>query len=337
MKYNEVKIYTTTSGIEPLTDILMNHEVVGFEIEDSKDFIEFLDKKNTYDWDYVDENLMNLKDTETKITFYLEQNDEDDKRLQLIKEDVMKLKSNEMEGFFGEIKTVGKDGFNGETNVLGRLYVESNTVDDSDWKDNWKQYFKPVKITDRIVIKPTWQKYEKQKDHELIIEIDPGMAFGTGSHPTTSLCVKLLEKYIEKGDCVLDVGCGSGILSMAAALLNTDKVVGIEIDPIAVNVAKDNIKLNGLSEKIDVLEGDLTKGLSYSADIVAANLMADLVIMLTEDIVKHLKGKSIYISSGILIEKKEKVASVIEKCGFEILEILEDDEWCAIAARLINK
>lgn len=333
MKYNEVKIYTTTIGIEPITDILISNGIEGSTVEDANDFADFLNKENSFDWDYIDESLMHLKNVETTITFYLEETLEDQKRLQDIKDDLMRLKTKELQGAFGDVKTVGKDGFEGSTNILGRLYVESKIVNDEDWKDNWKEYFKPAKISNKIVVKPTWEDYVKQSEEELVIEIDPGMAFGTGTHPTTSLCVKLLERNIEHGDTVLDVGCGSGILSMAAALLGVNEVTGIEIDPVAVEVAKENVELNHLSDKVCVIDGDLTKGLSLSADIVVANLMADLVVMLSEDVAKHLKGKSIYISSGILIEKKEMVVEAIKKYGFEIIEILEEGEWCAISAQ----
>ncbi|MEL7658736.1 MAG: 50S ribosomal protein L11 methyltransferase, partial [Bacillota bacterium] len=217
---------------------------------------------------------------------------------------------------------------------LGKLQLVQKIVDDSDWKDNWKEYFKPAKITDRIVIKPTWEAYEAKED-EIVIEIDPGMAFGTGTHPTTSLCVKLLEKYIEpEKDTVLDVGCGSGILAIASALLGAQDILAVDIDPVAVQVSRENIELNHLSSEIQVLEGDLTKGLNRKADIVAANLMADLIILLSKDVAAHLKGKGIYISSGILIEKQAQVLEAIESCGFQILDILEEGEWCAIAAKI---
>jgi len=188
-------------------------------------------------------------------------------------------------------------------------------------------------VTDKIVIKPSWEEYEKEKQDDLIIEIDPGMAFGTGTHATTSLCLKLIEKYLKKGDFVLDVGCGSGILSIASSLLGAEKTLGVDIDPIAVAISRENVELNKLSETVEIIEGDLAKGVFFKADIIAANLMADLVIMLTEDVAKHLKDNGIYISSGILLEKQFAVAEKIRSCHFEIIEILEQDDWCAIAAR----
>ena len=303
MQYIEVKIFTSQENIDPLTCILMDMGIAGFAIEDARDFRDLMNKKNTYDWDYIDESLMELENVRTSVTFYLEESEESRRILR------------QLQGKYGS-EMVWK------------------AVDDSDWKDNWKEYFKPAKITGRIVVKPTWEEYEPQED-ELVIEIDPGMAFGTGTHPTTSLCVKLLEKYIEGSkDTVLDVGCGSGILSVAAALLGARDVLAVDIDPVAAEVSRENVRLNGLSDKITVKEGDLTKGLDMQADIVVANLMADLVMMLSKDVAAHLKGKSIYISSGILIEKRKQVEAAIEKCGFKVLEVLEEGEWCAIAAQL---
>ena len=314
MRYIEVKIYTTQEGIDPLTCILMDMGIAGLAIEDAGDLQDLLNKKNSYDWDYVDESLMELANVETNIMFYLDETDDNRNALKQLQLQIDELKKEE--------------GIN-----YGKLELIQKIVDDSDWKDNWKEYFKPAKITDRIVIKPTWEAYEK-KDGEIVIELDPGMAFGTGTHPTTSLCVKLLEKYIEPDkDTVLDVGCGSGILAIASALLGAKDILAVDIDPVAVQVSKENIELNHLSSKIRVLEGDLTKGLNMKAEIVVANLMADLVIMLSKDVAAHLKGKGIYISSGILIEKQEQVVAAIESCGFQILDILEEGEWCAIAAQ----
>ena len=217
---------------------------------------------------------------------------------------------------------------------FGRLEVESSYESDEEWKDKWKEYFKTSKMTDNIVIKPTWEEYEPE-ENEMVIEIDPGMAFGTGTHATTRMCVKLLEKYItSEEDKVLDLGCGSGILSIAAALLGSKHVYGVDIDPNAVAASAENVEMNGLSEVIEIAYGDVTEGLGMKADIIAANLMADLIKMLSPDIAKHLEGKKIFISSGILEEKVDEVSEAVKNSGFEILEVLHEDEWCAIAARL---
>jgi len=315
MIYTEVKIFTSQEGIDPLIGILTDMGIAGFAVEDARDFQEFMDRKNSYDWDYIDESLVELAQIPTSVTFYLEGTEQSSGFLTRLKERL------------DEWKQSGNGAY-------GELEIIARTVDDSDWKDRWKEYFKPVKISERIIVKPTWEEYEQSGD-ELVIEIDPGMAFGTGAHPTTSLCVKLLERYLEpEKDTVLDVGCGSGILAIAAALLGAKEVLAVDIDPDAVRVARENAEWNHLSSKIRVVEGDLTKGLSERADIVVANLMADLVVMLSKDITTHLKGKSIYLSSGILIEKKAEVAAAIEECGFHILDIMEEEDWCAIAAQM---
>jgi ribosomal protein L11 methyltransferase len=321
MNYIETKIYTSKFGIEQVLNMLSALGIDDAVIQDPLDVEELMDKKNSYDWDYVDSSVMEQANEEPTVIIYMEDSEEGRIQVQKVKLEAMKLKSREMEGEF-------------EFGSLGRMYVEDKVESDSEWKDNWKEYFKPSKITDRIVVKPTWEQYEKQSENELIIEIDPGMAFGTGTHETTTLCVKLLEKYTEARDAVLDVGCGSGILSIAAGLLGIKNILGIDIDPIAVEVSKENVELNKLDHVVTIQYGDLTKGINFKADVVVANLMADLVMMLSEDVAKHLKGKGIFISSGILIEKQTLVSEQIKKNGFEIIEVLEEGEWCAIAARL---
>ncbi len=309
MKYLEISIKIEQSQIDPLTCILEDMGIAGFVVEDPEDVEELLRKEHDYDWDYVDDSVLAQRDREAGITLYLE----DDSTAEQKRNDIRKRVKAE----------------------IPSARFETRTVCDDDWKDKWKEYFKPARITRRVVIKPSWEDYVKETPEELVIELDPGMAFGTGTHPTTTLCVRLMEKYLEAGkDSVLDVGCGSGILSIAAAKLGAHEILGVDIDPVAVEVSLENVKRNGLTSQIEIREGDLTKGLSVKADLVVANLMADLVMLLSRDVAKHLKGKGIYISSGILVEKKELVARAVRDCGFEILEIPEEGEWCAIAARL---
>lgn len=339
MKYIEVTIHTEPNKIDLLTCVLMDMGIAGFVVSDPEDVDDFLNKEHDYDWDYVSDEVLHQKEEKPGITFYLDDDEAGRALLSRLRDMAKQEQEDEGEESRSEERSedraerhdeeVSEDRAEG----VGPFELLFRNADDEEWKDNWKEYFKPARVTDRIVVKPSWESYEKQLD-DLVIEIDPGMAFGTGTHPTTSLCMRLLEKYIESpDDVVLDVGCGSGILSIASALLGVKRTVGVEIDPVAVQVSKENVALNGLQQSIEIMEGDLTKGLELKADIVVANLMADLVMLLSEDVAKHLRGKAIYISSGILIEKKETVAAAVEACGFTILEILEEGEWCAIAAK----
>lgn len=322
MNYIETKIYTSKSGIEHVLNSLSEMGIDDAVIEDPTDVEDLMDKKNSYDWDYVDASVMEQINEEPTVILYMDDSQEGKNKVQVVKQAVDRLKKRMSSGEFGK-----EDSF-------GRMEVEDKIVKDEDWKDNWKEFFKPSKITDKIVIKPTWEEYEKQAEEELVLEIDPGMAFGTGTHETTTLCIKLLEKYTDKDDAVLDVGCGSGILSIAAALLGINNILGVDIDPVAVDVSKENVELNGFSDVVRIQYGDLTKGIDYKADVVVANLMADLVMMLSCDVAKHLKGKGIFISSGILIEKRDQVSEAIRNNGFEVVEVLEQGDWCAIAAKL---
>src|SRR5665647_23814 len=294
MKYIETVIYTSVEGIDSVTNMLKEMGIEGIIIENPKDLEEFMNKKKSYDWDYIDAKVMELNDIEPNIKFYLEPTKKGNKQLDMIKIKSMMLKSKEYEGVFGPDVT------------LGRMYVDSKLVDDEDWKENWKEFFKTVRVTEKIIIKPSWEEYKKENLDDLIIGIDPGMAFGTGTHATTSLCLKLIEKYLKKGDFVLDVGCGSGILSIASSLLGAEKTLGIDIDPIAVAISRENVELNKLADTVKIIEGDLAKRVSFKADIIAANLMADLVIMLTEDVAyTHLRAHETdsYLVCRLLLEK----------------------------------
>lgn len=313
MKYIECKIHTNRSDIENVLTLLIKRGITDAVVNDPADIDDLLQKEHGYEWDYIDDEVLALKNEEPTVVFYLDDSNEGRKLLEKIEEDCEKTN---------------------ELSNQTRLQCEVSVVNDEDWKDNWKAYFKPAKITDTIVVKPTWEDYSPENG-EKVIEIDPGMAFGTGTHQTTSLCIKLMEKNGVKGKKVLDVGCGSGILSIAAGLLGASDVLGIEIDPIAVTIARENVELNGLSDKVEVRLGDLTKGVDYKANLIVANLMADLVMMLSKDAAKHLTKGGIYITSGILIEKEEIVRQAIEKCGFEVIETAEDGEWCTISARAL--
>ena len=294
MKYKEIKIYSDVSKLDSLVELLASNDITDIVINDPRD-AEYFSEKNSYHWDYVNPEVLERLNSGAFVSIYRDTN--------FVIPDFLK-----------------------------EYEISSAIVDDQDWLHKWEEYFIPAKITDDIVVKPLWREYTP-KEGETVIEIDPGMAFGTGTHPTTSMCIKHLEKYTKKGDSVLDVGCGTGILSIAAAKLGAGDVLAVDLDPEAVESTKRNAELNSCASCMDIREGDLTKGLNYKADIVVANLMADLVIMLSQDVAKHCKEGAYYITSGILDEKEEIVSKAIKDAGFEILEVLHEKEWCAIAAR----
>ena len=214
----------------------------------------------------------------------------------------------------------------------GRVYTES--VKEEDWANNWKQYYKPTRIGDNIVIKPEWEDYEAG-ENDLVIRMDPGMAFGTGSHETTSMCIVNLEKYVNKDSTVFDIGCGSGILGIVAAKLGAKDVVGIDIDAVAVKVAKENISKNGVDKVMVAMEGNLADDMDKDkkADIVVANIIADIIVILAKDVKSFLKEGGIFISSGIILAKIDEVVASLEENGFEIVSVEKKGEWACVIAR----
>ncbi len=312
MDYYEVRIYTSESGVEPLSNALIIGGYESFSIDDTETAREILSQKKTYEWDYYDARV--LEEREPVISLYFEEEGAEE-HLENVQKIADALKAKDTEGAFG------------------RLAVVSRKASDTEWKDEWKQYFRPSKVTEDIVIKPSWEEYEAQPG-EKIIEIDPGMAFGTGTHATTRMCIQFLEKNIEETDRVMDIGCGSGILSIAAALCGSGDVHGFDIDPDAVTASIENVEKNGLQDRIRIAVGDVTEGLGRKADIIAANLMAELIVMIAPGVAQHLEGKKIFISSGIITEKRPMVEQALQEAGFTIRNVMESEGWCAIEAVL---
>ena len=209
--------------------------------------------------------------------------------------------------------------------------IDFYEYDEEDYQNSWKKYLFTEKVSERFVVKPTWREYEPKED-ELIIELDPGRAFGTGSHPTTSLCLKLMEKNIKEGDSVIDVGTGSGILMIAADRLGASEVYGTDIDELAVESAKENLELNGISEdRAKVYLGNLVSVVNGKKfDVVVANILADVLLILLNDISKVVKKDGLVIFSGIIDEKCELLKREVEALGMEILEVKADKEWRAM-------
>ena len=206
-------------------------------------------------------------------------------------------------------------------------------VDEADWTESWKAYFRPEKITDQIVVKPTWRDYSP-KDKEIIIEIDPGMAFGTGTHPTTRMCIVMIEKYLKKTDAFLDVGTGSGILMIAAAKLGAGKIWGIDNDADAVDISRQNLIHNRIPESVfEVITGDMVDKISERFDLVAANLTTKTILILLENIQKVLVQDGIAVFSGIIEADKTKILEKMGHVGLNVIETLAHGDWISMACR----
>ncbi|GHU51458.1 ribosomal protein L11 methyltransferase [Clostridia bacterium] len=321
MNYFEIKLHTTTQGAEILTPILERNGINGISVDDPKDISDLFENKNDYDWDYWDEGLFEHSKAEgVVVTFYLEENDENVDAISGIRREVS--------GLAEKASEYGSEVY------LGDLRIECQLRSDDEWKDNWKAYFKPFKLTKRLWVKPSWEELHIENDDDIVIELDPGMAFGTGKHETTAICAALLEECLESGMRVLDVGCGSGILSIAAALTGAGHVLGLEIDRDAILVAMENVSKNGCGDKVFVAWADLVDGIEYEADIVVANLMVELVVKLSGMIKKNLKEGGIFIASGILTEKCTVAEGALAENGFTIIKTLAVGEWCALMAKI---
>ncbi|MCR5636663.1 MAG: 50S ribosomal protein L11 methyltransferase [Clostridiales bacterium] len=209
-----------------------------------------------------------------------------------------------------------------------------SNCEDEDWLNNWKQYFYPIEIGERLLIRPTWREKYDCKDR-VVIDLDPGLAFGTGTHETTRLCLKALEKYISGGERVLDVGCGSGILGIAALLLGAEQAQGIDIDELAVKTAKENAALNNVSEKFEIMCGNLSDKASGKYDVITANIVADAIMLLSENITDFMNESSVYIMSGIIDSRADEVKSNISD-KLTIMEEYEDNGWYCLVASLKN-
>ena len=211
--------------------------------------------------------------------------------------------------------------------------VSYKELDEEDWAEAWKVFFEPQKIGKKIVVKPTWCECEAASD-DIVLELDPGMAFGTGTHPTTALCIRLIEDYLHKGDSVLDIGTGSGILMLAAAKLGAGFVCGLDKNEIAVKIAEANLRLNGIApRKFSVKEGHLVAGVEERYDLVVANILTQVIYNLLEDIEKILNDGAVFICSGILEKNENLVVARMKTIGFDILDLCIKDQWVAIAGR----
>lgn len=316
MKWIRFTLDTHTDAVDMLSYMLDEIGVEGIEIEDHVPLSEE-DKKKMF-VDILPDPEDN--DGTAKVHFYMEPENCNPEKIMMQVQDI-----------FQEVKQFCN---------IGKGTISLSETEGKDWINNWKTFFKPFRAADNIVIKPTWETYEKENEDDILIEIDPGIAFGTGSHETTKLCIQALDKYVKKGDSVLDVGCGSGILSIAALKLGAAHATAIDIDEVAVKVAAENMEVNHIpASQYTLFDGDLITNsfLKVKAgtghDIVVANILADVIIPLTGVIRPHLKKGGLYITSGIINTKEEEVREALIANGFEILGVEYMKEWCCFIAK----
>lgn len=279
---------------------LQEHGVDSYEVI-SGDAVDNL-KEGGFIWDAIDEDLLEVDADRFELKAYFDASQEKERHA---------------------IKKEAQDkGFE----------VEERDVPDQDWANDWKSYFHPISIDEGLTIVPSWEDYEPKEGEEIII-LDPGMAFGSGNHATSFLCSRYLREYMKQGDIVIDIGCGSGILSLVAVKSGAEKVIAVDLDPQCMIATEENAQKNNMLDSIDTREGDLFSVVTESADVVVSNIFAEVIIGMLHDVKHHVKPGGIYIASGILKEKLQDVMDALKEEGFELLDDKTDGDWSAVAAR----
>jgi ribosomal protein L11 methyltransferase len=312
LKWSEISIHTTNEAVEPISNILHEAGASGVVIEDPFELVKVREDRfgEIYQLnpkDYPEEGVI--------VKAYLPIN-----------------------SFLGETVEKIKDAINNLIiyNIdIGKNDVSVSEVHEEEWATAWKKYYHPVKISKRFTVVPTWEEYTPVNSDELIIELDPGMAFGTGTHPTTVMSIQALEQIVKKGDSVIDVGTGSGVLSIAAAMLGAEKVKALDLDEVAVQSARLNLKLNKVHSIATVSQNNLLEGISEKVDVVVANILAEVILRFTEDVAETVKPGGYFIAAGIIQQKKDQVKESIEAAGFHIEETLRMEDWVAFVAKRI--
>ncbi len=306
-KYMEITVSTTTSASDAVSDTLMALGAAGTQILDRADLPDV--DHPLHDWELMDQSVIDAMPEDVQVKAWYPEREAAgiletlQARLPLLRQSLPDA---------------------------GTLKISTAEAEQTDWSENWKKYYKPFRAGKRLVIKPSWETWDAQEG-DLVVELDPGMAFGTGTHETTALCVEMIEEYYHGGS-FLDVGTGSGILAICAALLGAEDLTAVDIDPDAVRVARENVEKNGMSGKVDVREGDLIKGLDRSFGFAAANILAPIVCLLCGPLFSHLEKGSLFICSGILTEQEDMVRGALEESGYRILEVRRRKDWVAFAS-----
>lgn len=320
MKWMEVTVFTTEQGLDAVCarlDMLGINQVM---IEQGRDSIEEFLRNTARYWDYADMDAL-VASEEPCVKAYIADVADNRATVKAIEESFDELKRMD----------VGID--------LGSLKIVVRLTDDEDWENNWKIYYKPIEIGERLLIRPSWEQAEDTG--RTVLSLDPGMAFGTGSHHTTRMCLEFLEKTVKDGDDMIDLGCGSGILSIGALLLGAKQALAVDIDPIAEKIAYENAAMNDIyNDRYTVLIGDVLSDAALQDrlcekkyDVVAANIVASVIIELTKMVPRIIKPEGVYIMSGIIGDRLDEVLAALDENGFEVLEVREGDDWRAVMAR----
>lgn len=311
MDWMQITVLTTTAGADMVSQLLMDAGSTGTMIEDKNDVS--VNQRPEGRWDILDPSIAAAMSDDVKVTGYYEVDASLNDRVQMIESEVRRLHDMDL-------------GFD-----AGKLEVIKETFAEEAWEESWKAAFKPLRLGSHMVIKPGWCECEV-REGDKVIEIDPGMAFGSGTHETTGMCVELVEKYVQPGMNAIDVGTGTGILAIAAALMGAEDILAIDIDRVAVRVAAENIAINHFENKIRCVAGDLLENVEESADIVIANIIADVIIMMAEPVRKHIKAGGRFICSGISAERRDDVLAALNAANYVVTDVCEKGGWCAISA-----
>ncbi|QDR80948.1 50S ribosomal protein L11 methyltransferase [Sporomusa termitida] len=307
MKWAEISIQTSHEATEAVADIFHELGASGVVIEDPELINAY---RRSGSWDYCD-IPEELNPEVVTVKSYLPVDELLDDKLREFEERINGLHEHNLD--------------------KGRGYINCREVQEEDWASAWKEYFHPVRVSEHIVIKPSWEEYLPAAG-DIVIELDPGMAFGTGTHPTTAMCVRCLEDVIKPKQVVFDVGTGSGILSVAAAKLGAASVRAVDLDPVAVKVAAENIAVNNVTAKVEITQGDLLTGVTGKADVIVANIIADIIIKMLPDVRIRLADQGVFIGSGIITDRLGDVTAALIDSGFVVDRVIEEGGWVAIVA-----
>lgn len=311
MDWIEIQIETIHEMVDLVADILYDAGVNGVIIEDPADIRLVIERQD--ETELIDPALVNNCPDKVTVKGYLSADENLHDRLEMVRERLEELAM--------------------KCECCGSLKLTTGEVSEEDWAESWKKYYKPIKIGKNIVIKPSWEDYNA-RGGDVVIEIDPGMAFGTGTHETTALCIQLLEKYSMSGIRVIDIGSGSGILSIVSAKLGVTQVEAYDIHNNVVEIAKKNVRLNGMEHIVRVQKGDLFEKVEGKADLIVANIIADVIIKMSQTVKEHLNPGGIFISSGIIKDRSDEVKEALKENDMKIIEELVLNEWVALVAKM---